>query len=59
MKINEVIDSLKMREEACWGMASVFLMNNDAHGIHDMGVEIQALQRARLELEKLSEKEVS
>jgi hypothetical protein len=34
-------------------MASVFLGNNDAHGLHDMGVEIQALQRAINELEKL------
>jgi hypothetical protein len=36
-------------------MAEVFLQNKDAHGIHDMGVEIQALQRAITEIEKLGE----
>jgi hypothetical protein len=36
-----------------WDAANVFLGNKDAHGIHDMGVEIQALQRAINELEKL------
>jgi hypothetical protein len=34
-------------------MARVFLENRDAHGIHDMGVEIQALQRAILEVRRL------
>ena len=38
-----VLLSLKERKVACWGMAKVFLLNEDAHGIHDMGVEIQAL----------------
>lgn len=33
-------------------MAKVFLENRDAHGIHDMGVEIQALQRAILEVKR-------
>jgi hypothetical protein len=32
-------------------MAKVFLENKDAHGIHDMGVELQALQRAIVEVE--------
>jgi hypothetical protein len=36
-------------------MARVFLENKDAHGIHDMGVEIQALQRAILEVRKILE----
>jgi hypothetical protein len=51
----EIIDDLRYRENICWDMSEVFLMNRDAHGLHDMGVEIQALQRARLELEKLNE----
>jgi hypothetical protein len=51
----EALDSLKYREKICWDMAEVFLQNRDAHGIHDMGVEIQALQRAIAELEKLGE----
>lgn len=54
--INDILESLKSREEACWKMAKVFLENKDAHGIHDMGVEIQALQRAIAELTKLEEK---
>jgi len=45
------IKSLKERERICWEMAQVFLENKDAHGIHDMGVELQALQRAIVEVE--------
>jgi len=48
-----VLLSLKERKVACWGMAKVFLLNEDAHGIHDMGVEIQALDRAIKEIESL------
>ena len=44
------LTSLRDREEICWKMAKVFLENLDAHGLHDMGVEIQALQRAINEL---------
>lgn len=46
----ESLNNLKYREDVCWEMASVFLENRDAHGIHDMGVEIQALQRAIAEI---------
>jgi hypothetical protein len=35
-------------------MASVFLHSRDAHGLHDMGVEIQGIQWAIRELEKAS-----
>ena len=55
-KEQELIDQIKYREKVCWDMAEVFLMNKDAHGLHDMGVEIQALERARKELESLSER---
>lgn len=51
--VSELIKSLSEREKACWAMAKVFLENRDAHGLHDMGVEIQALQRAKQELEKI------
>jgi hypothetical protein len=51
--IKNSISSLENREEVCWKMAKVFLENKDAHGIHDMGVEIQALQRAIAELKKI------
>lgn len=53
MTIDLILQSLRSREDACWGMSEVFFTNRDAHGLHDMGVEIQALQRARTELEKL------
>lgn len=55
-KIDDGLESLEAREKSCWNMAKVFLENKDAHGIHDMGVEIQALQRAIAELTKLEEK---
>lgn len=57
-RVEDCLDSLKSREEASWKMAKVFLENKDPHGIHDMGVEIQALQRAIAELKKLNEAKV-
>ena len=49
--IDERIEKIKRRIEICWQMSYVFLENKDAHGLHDMGVEIQALQRSLEELE--------
>lgn len=43
---------LERRKATCWQMLEVFLQNRDAHGCHDMGVEIQALDRALLELNR-------
>lgn len=51
--IEERISKLRKHEQACWEMAEVFLASKDAHGLHDMGVEIQGLQWAIRELEKL------
>lgn len=51
----QVLLNLQERERVCWEMARVFLENRDAHGIHDMGVEIQALQRAIQEIKRLGE----
>jgi len=53
-KEQEAIDSLRWREETCWDMAEVFLQNRDAHGVMDMGAELQSLQRAIAELQKIS-----
>lgn len=47
-----VIRNLIERQQTCWAMSKVFLDNLDAHGLHDMGVEIQALQRAVVEVRK-------
>ncbi len=52
-KEQEAIDNLRWREAKCWDMAEVFLQNRDAHGVMDMGAELQSLQRAINELEKL------
>ena len=54
-KEQEALDNLQYRENICWDMAEVFLQNRDAHGIHDMGVEIQALQRTITEIKRLQE----
>ena len=51
--IQERIDALRRREDVCWEMADVFLHAKDAHGLHDMGVEIQGIQWAIRELEHL------
>lgn len=50
----ERIATLKDRERVCWEMAGVFLHAKDAHGLHDMGVEIQGIQWALRELEALA-----
>lgn len=53
--INERIDALRKRERVCWDMSEVFLHAKDAHGLHDMGVEIQGIQWALRELEAITE----
>ncbi len=52
------IASLRDREQVCWQMAEVFLMSKDAHGLHDMGVEIQGIQWAIRELEALKDNQL-
>jgi len=54
--IKERIEALRVREAVCWEMAGVFLHAKDAHGLHDMGVEIQGIQWAIRELENLLRK---
>ena len=48
------IRDLKAREQVCWAMSGVFLHAKDAHGLHDMGVEIQGIQWAIRELEGIT-----
>ena len=50
--IAEQIEALREHEASCWNMSAVFLHAKDAHGLHDMGVEIQGIQWALRELEK-------
>lgn len=49
--VEERIAALRKREQVCWDMSEVFLHAKDAHGLHDMGVEIQGIQWALRELE--------
>lgn len=56
MSPQERITALQDRVRICWEMAGVFLQAKDAHGLHDMGVEIQGLNWAIRELEALSKK---
>jgi len=56
MSPQERIEALQDRVRICWEMAGVFLQAKDAHGLHDMGVEIQGLNWAIRELEALSKK---
>ena len=49
-----ILQSLRQREEACWTMAKVFWDNRDSHGVMDMGAELQSLQRAIKEVEKIN-----
>lgn len=51
--IEALIASLRRRKTECWRMVEVFVINLDAHGVMDMGAELQALDRAIIELEKL------
>ena len=52
--IEDLLASLRKREEAAWGMASMFLENRDAHGVMDAGSELESLRRAISEIEKLN-----
>ncbi len=56
MTPEERITALQDRVRICWEMAGVFMQAKDAHGLHDMGVEIQGLNWAIRELEALSKK---
>lgn len=53
--LNRVCD-LNERKRVCFEMAHVCLKHRDAHGMHDMGVEIAALDRAIAELNHFLEK---
>lgn len=53
--IEDTLSNLNHREKVCWDMAEVFLHAKDAHGLHDMGVEIQGIQWATREIKGLNE----
>lgn len=45
-QIAATLASLETRERVCWDMAGVFLANRDAHGLMDIGAELQSLRIA-------------
>ena len=51
--ITSSLVSLQERERICWEMTKVFYENRDAHGVMDMGAELQSLQRTIMELKRL------
>lgn len=46
--------SLISRRGQAWGAVQMFLANGDVHGVMDLCVEIQALDRAIKEIEAVS-----
>jgi hypothetical protein len=48
------IKDIDERIEGMWQAVAIFTRNRDAHGVMDMGAELQSLQRARVELMKLA-----
>lgn len=53
MSREEIIEGIKKKQINCWHMAQTFIDNRDAHGVVDMAAELQALERAYKEVEKL------
>ena len=51
--IDRQISALRQRETDFWVAARAFLDQRDAHGIQDIGVEIQGVQHSVRELEAL------
>jgi hypothetical protein len=52
-RIKRELAAIEARKEAVWGMASAYLDAKDAHGIMDMGAELQALDRVAQALRAL------
>lgn len=48
-----VTEDLEQRRKVCWDMVDVFLRSQDARGLHNMSVEILALDKAITEINKL------
>jgi hypothetical protein len=55
--IAETLASLLHRERVCWDMAGVFLENRDAHGLMDIGAELQSLKVAIAAVQRAGEME--
>lgn len=45
-KLKDKLVDLHERADDCWKMAAVFLKNRDAHGLMDIGAELQSLRIA-------------
>lgn len=53
MRAEVLLADIDERIEAMWQAVALFTRNRDAHGVMDMGAELQALQRAKAELAKV------
>lgn len=53
LDVSAALASIDARIESTWTAVELFTKNRDPHGVMDMGAELQALQRARLELLQL------
>jgi hypothetical protein len=54
MTKEQLMKDIDERIETTWKMVDLFSKNRDAHGVMDMGAELQALQRAKAELDKVA-----
>lgn len=52
-KLERSLVSLEKRRAHCWDMVSVYTESKDAHGVMDMGSELEALNRAIDEIKKV------
>lgn len=52
-RITARIASVKVRQDKAWSMVEMYRESGEPHGVMDAGSELEALQRARVELEAL------
>lgn len=50
---DEALKDLYTELSACWQMAEIYLRKKDARGLHNVGLEIQAIDKAINEIEKI------
>ena len=50
---DQVLKDLYIEQSACWQMAEIYLRKKDARGLHNVGLEIQTIDKAINEIEKI------
>lgn len=51
--LDSVLKELHNERSMCWQMAEIYLRKKDARGLHDVGLEIQAIDKAINEIQKI------